>query len=150
MARRFRKPSPGLVVAMVALFVALAGSAVAAGVVPLAKRALVADNALKLNGKSAAQIVASVPAPPAVTSVASLVSTASANWSLAAGAEQNFTATCPAGAKAVGGGFSNPTTAAVFSFGSFPTADGTGWTEDLANVSQSTAANGTVTATCLK
>ena len=54
---RIPRPSPALVLAVVALFVALSGTAVAAGVVPLAKRALVADNAKKLQGKTTAQIV---------------------------------------------------------------------------------------------
>ena len=36
-------PSPALVVALMALFISLGGTAVAAGIVPLAKRALVAD-----------------------------------------------------------------------------------------------------------
>jgi hypothetical protein len=54
MVRRIRRPSPALVVAMLALLVSLSGTAVAAGVVPLAKRALTADNAKKLGGQSAA------------------------------------------------------------------------------------------------
>jgi hypothetical protein len=49
--RRVRLPSPALAVAVAALAVALGGTAVAAGVVPLAKRAYVADNAKKLGGK---------------------------------------------------------------------------------------------------
>jgi hypothetical protein len=48
-----RLPSPALVVALVALFVALSGTAVAAGVVPVAR---FAANAGKLQGKSAAQV----------------------------------------------------------------------------------------------
>jgi len=59
---RKRLPSPALVIAVLALFVALSGTAVAAGVVPLAKRALVADNAKKLNGLSAGAIAAGIPA----------------------------------------------------------------------------------------
>ena len=57
-----KRPSPALVVALLALFVSLSGTAVAAGVVPLAKRALtadkakVADNAKKLEGQTAAAI----------------------------------------------------------------------------------------------
>ena len=45
-----RRPSPALVVATIALFVALGGSAgaVVTAAVPLAKRALVADNAKKV------------------------------------------------------------------------------------------------------
>ena len=52
-----RRLSPALVVSLVALFVALAGNASAVvKVVPLAKRALVADNAKRLNGLSAKQL----------------------------------------------------------------------------------------------
>ena len=40
-----KRPSPALVIAVLALFVSLSGTAVAAGVVPLAKRALSADKA---------------------------------------------------------------------------------------------------------
>ena len=59
---RLRTPSPALVVAVIALFVALSGTAVAAGVVPMAKRALFANNAGKLQGKSARQLAA-LPGP---------------------------------------------------------------------------------------
>jgi hypothetical protein len=161
-----RKPSPAMVVAMVALFVALTGGAIAArqAIPPLAqnanhakladraKVATTALNASKLGGKTAAQIVASVPAPPppTVTSVASLVSSVPVNWSLNQASEQNVTASCPAGSKAMGGGFSNPTNALVVSAGSFPTADGAGWTEDLINLSSSTTGSGQVFVTCLK
>lgn len=59
-----KTPSPALVIAVLALFAALSGTAVAAGIVPLAKRALtadkakVADNARRLGGKTPAQIAA--------------------------------------------------------------------------------------------
>src|SRR3954451_22800798 len=62
MFRRIPRPSPALVVASLALAVSLSGTAVAAGVVPLAKRALSADNAKKLGGQSAAQVVAAASA----------------------------------------------------------------------------------------
>jgi hypothetical protein len=62
MLTKLHRPSPALVVASLALFVSLAGTAVSAGVVPLAKRALVADNAKKLGGKTRAQ-VAATPGP---------------------------------------------------------------------------------------
>ena len=53
-----RKPTPELVIAVLALFVALAGTAnaVVDAAVPLARRALVADNAKKLNGRAAREI----------------------------------------------------------------------------------------------
>ena len=59
-ALRMKRPSPAFVVAMIALFVALGGTAgaVATQAVPLAKRALVADNAKKLGGQTLAQLSA--------------------------------------------------------------------------------------------
>src|SRR5262245_4083403 len=64
---------PALAVACIALFIALTGGAVAAAVVPIAKRALTADTALnakKLGGKTPAEIKSSLrgaqgPAGPA-------------------------------------------------------------------------------------
>jgi hypothetical protein len=55
---RIRRPSPALAIATIALFVAFGGtaSAVATAVVPLAKRALTANNAQKLEGLTANQI----------------------------------------------------------------------------------------------
>lgn len=167
MLKRFGKPSPALVIATVALFMALSGGAFAAQqadplhaknadhakVADLAKvatRSVTAGNALKVGGKTVAQIVASVPAPAPVSSVASLVSSAQANFSVPAASEQTVTATCPAGSKAVGGGFSNPSATLILSVGSFPTTDGTGWTEDLINLSDAAAGSGQVIATCVK
>jgi hypothetical protein len=55
---KMRRPTPALVVGMIALFVALGGTAgaVVTAAVPLAKRALVADNAKKVGGFTAAQL----------------------------------------------------------------------------------------------
>jgi hypothetical protein len=64
--RFLRLPSPALVLAAVALFVALAGGATAAGIVTYAKHAGSADvagNARHLDGKTATQIAASVRGP---------------------------------------------------------------------------------------
>jgi hypothetical protein len=58
--RRFRLPgirvTPALVISLIALFVALAGTGVAASVVPLAKRALVADRAKTANTAKTAKV----------------------------------------------------------------------------------------------
>ncbi len=162
---RMKRPSATLVVAMIALFVALGGTAgaVVTAAVPLAKRALVADNAKKVGGLTATQLggaaatagakaaLSESPAGPRPASTAaSLVTTKSVPFSVAQGSEQIVTATCDAGSKAVGGGFNNPTNALVLSAGSSATADGAGWTEDLVNVSSSIAGSGTVVAMCLK
>ncbi len=158
--RRPRLPSPAMAVALVALFIGLTGTAFAVGekIVPLAKRALtadkakVADNAKKLGGQTSAALVAqaSQAAGPASTA-AGLVTTKTVPFTVAPqGGEQVVTATCDSGSKAVGGGFNNPTAALVVSAGSSPTADGSGWTEDMFNLSSSTTGAGVVIATCLK
>jgi len=99
--------------------------AVTTQVVPLAKRALVADNAKKVGGLTATQLGAA-----AAQAGAKVVMSQS-----------------PARPRR---GFNNPTNALVISAGSFAPADGTGWTEDLINLSTSTAGAGTVVVTCLK
>ena len=64
-------------VALLALFVSLSGTAVAAGVVPLAKRALtadrakVADNAKKLDGPATAALLQKAAQTPGPASSAS-------------------------------------------------------------------------------
>jgi hypothetical protein len=64
-----RLPSPALVIAGVALFLAVTGGAIAGGIVPLARHAQTADsatvarNAKHLGGKTAAQIAASMRGP---------------------------------------------------------------------------------------
>lgn len=155
------RPSATVVIAMLALFVALGGTAgaVVTAAVPLAKRALVADNAKKVNGLTAAQIgtaaakagaAASATVPGPASTASALVITKTASYSLAGDAEGSFTATCDSGSKAVGGGFTSPSAAFIVSAESAPTADGAGWTEYLINLSQATPGTGTVVAVCLK
>lgn len=154
---RFKRPSPALVVAMIALFVALGGTAgaVVAAAVPLAKRALVADNSKKLNGFTANQIASAAlraslqesPAGPRpASSVAALVSTKTATTTLPAGGEGEFSVSCDAGQKVAGGGFSSD--GSVFNLDSFPAAENT-WRLYLAN-GGSASANVTLYATCLR
>ena len=56
--RSSKRSTAALVVAMLSLFVALSGTAgaVVSAAVPLAKRALVADNSKKVGGQTPAQI----------------------------------------------------------------------------------------------
>jgi hypothetical protein len=157
MKRRFHRPSGAFLVALIALFIALGGTAGAvATVVPaLAKRALIADNAKKLNGFTAAQIGAGVlqassQVPGPASTASSLVSTVSTAFSLAGGAGQSFTASCGSAGKAVGGGFANTGSGLALSAVSAPTPDGTGWIEGLFNIDSSSTAAGQVFATCLK
>ena len=110
-------------------------------VVPLAKRALVADNAKKLGGKTAVQVAALAPKQHAPTVVVK-----TAPWSLAAGGQQDFTTTCDAG-KAVTGGYDNPVGSAL-AFDTRPTADGSGWMLYL-SASSSAAASGTLFVVCV-
>jgi hypothetical protein len=143
-----RLPSPALVISVISLFVALGGTAVAAGVVPLAKRSLVSDNAKKLQGKTAAQVAGMVTAPP-VASVASLTSIKTVAWTLNAQQANDLTVTCDSGQKAIAGGWEEATSTTV-SYDDRPSADGTSWRVVLLNLSTSAAANGTLFAVCLK
>jgi hypothetical protein len=142
------RPSPALVVASIALFVALGGTAVAVGIVP---RARLADNALKLQGKTPVQVAALAPKPPvAPTSVAGLISVKTAPWSLNPRAESNFTVSCDAGQRAVAGGWSDPGNWSS-GYQSLPTPDDSGWTTNIYTSSGAPSAqSGTVYAICVK
>jgi len=161
MIKRLKAPSPALVIACVALFVALGGTAIAAA--PPVKRALFANNAAKLQGKTARQ-VAAIPGPasslqgltaddiasmesPASTA-ASLVSSNTVPFALAPKEAKDFSAGCPGGAKAVSGGYASPN--AVLGLDTRPTADGGGWTVYLANSSDTQSATGSVQVICIR
>ena len=157
---RKKRPSPAFVVAMLALFVALGGTAgaVVTATVPLAKRALVADNAKKLNGVTAGQLGGAAvqlalkesPAGPRpASSAASLVSVKAAPFALSANGQGAFTATCDAGQKAIAGGYANPVGTA-FSIDTGPTSDGAGWSIYLVEATGSSSAVGVVQAICLR
>jgi hypothetical protein len=141
---------------MIALFVALVGTAGAAeqAAVPLAKRALVADNAKKLSGQTAAQLVAAgakagaalaatTPGPASTTAGLTVIKTGSGQ--VAAESINGLDVTCDAG-KVVGGGFSSD--GAVLVVDSYPKSDTT-WSAGGLNLGPSTA-NFTVHAICLK
>jgi hypothetical protein len=144
--KRFRLPSPAMAVAVLALFIALGGTSFAAvEIVPLAKRALVANNALKLNGQTLNQIVAGIGA-----AVPALLSVQIQPWSLNPGTANQFTVSCPAGQKAVSGGFNNTSSSAfALAFDTHPSSDESGWMIVLANASSSAAATGNVYAVCV-
>jgi len=153
-----RRLSPAFVVAMIALFVALGGTAgaVATQAVPLAKRALMADNARKLGGKTSAQIVsqaskaaqAAARAPGPASTASGLVTTVSQSvGTFAPGQEADVSVICAAGKKVIGGGFSSD--GSVFSFDSHPANDTT-WRIYLVNGDETQpAANVTVYAICI-
>ena len=99
-------PSPALVISVLALFVALSGTAVAAGVVPLATRALTADNSKKLGGQTAAAIAAGAAQRPGpASSAAGLVTIKQVSDSLAAKSGREFVIGCDAGRKVISGGY---------------------------------------------
>ena len=139
MLRRIPRPSPALVVALIALFVALSGTAVAAGVVAHAR---LADNAKRLVGKTPAEIAALAPAP---SSLAGYITVKTAAWSLNTQSDGNFTASCDSGQKAIAGGYDG----IALSVASAPASGGGGWTAHLLNVADSTA-SGTVYAVCMR
>ncbi len=151
--RRMKRPSPALVVAMVALFVALGGTAgaVVTAAVPLAKRALTADNAKKLGGQTSQAIVqqaGSVPGP--ASTAAGLVAIKTGTWSLGPGSGNNFTVMCDAGQKVVSGGWSDPGDWSA-SYQSLPTGDGAGWTTFIWTFTGAPGAqSGTLYAICVK
>jgi hypothetical protein len=148
-----RRSTAALVVAMLSLFVALSGTAgaVVSAAVPLAKRALVADNAKKVGGQTPAQIAQQAAAQPGPASTAAgLVTVKTGSWSLGAGAGNDFTVSCDSGQKAVGGGWDDPS-GWSHSWDDRPTSDGAGWhvyitTGDSAPGNQS----GTLYAVCLR
>jgi hypothetical protein len=154
-----RRPSPAFVVATIALFVALGGTAgaVVTAAVPLAKRALVAENAKKLGGQTAAQITSKAGSAGAAASaqVAGPASTAAAivtrktsSASIGAGSAQLFTIACDSGQKVLGGGFSSdgPLIVAV---SSGPTDDAT-WSVGPLNLDDAAGHNVSLYATCIK
>jgi hypothetical protein len=146
---RLRLPSPALAIAVAALFIALSGTAVAAGIVPLAKRALSADNAKKLGGQTAAQISSAAAARPGpASSIAGLATVRTAPVSVAAESMAPATVSCAAGEKASGGGFSMGSGAPLL-VSSAPTADGSGWSVLVFNILDS-AGGGTAYAVCVK
>jgi hypothetical protein len=144
---KLRTPSPALVVALIALFVSLSGTAVAAS--PIVKRALFADNAAKLNGKTPAQVVqqaAQLPGP--ASSAAGLVTIKTASFSLAAKAGTEVIVTCDGGQRALGGGFDSD--GPVFNFDTRPMSNGAAWAMYLANPDEANAHSGTAYAICLR
>jgi len=148
------RPSPALVVALLALFVSLSGTAVAAGVVPLAKHALTANtavtaktaqtaqNALKLGGLTAPQVGALASGPT--------IYVKTQPWVVAAGSDpQDFTTTCDTGEHVISGGFDNPDGNALLD-GSHPSADGLSWVVNLGDLAPSDDAGGTLYAVCMR
>ena len=168
---KLRLSGPAFALALIALFVALGGGAVAAGIVPLARHSITAgtaSNALKLGGKTPSQIAKSLhgargpqglrglqgpqgPAGPQGTpGTAAAVSVHTVAYSLAAGADQTVVASCGPGQKAIGGGYDSDSAHAVINLDLKPTAADDGWSILLDNQDKNSAPHsGTVYAVCL-
>lgn len=164
------------VLASIALFVALSGGAVAAGIVPLARHAVTAgtaSNAVKFGGKTPAQLRAAwlgnsskqgVPGPqgpkgdtgargpagPAGPAGSGSLSVHASAYSLAVGGTPGekglFTVSCGAGQKAVSGGYDADGT--VLALMTHPTAADDGWQIYLDNADAGAAHSGTVYVVC--
>jgi hypothetical protein len=141
MIRKLRTLSPALVISLIALFVSLAGTSMAA--VPPVQRALFADNAGKLQGKKLKQ-VAAMPGP--TRSVGDLVYPRTAERMLQRGQETDVTVSCGPGGKALSGGyFSDDGVAVRDTRASTESA----WTYRVVNLNESTA-EVTVQVICLR
>ena len=94
---------------------------------PLAKRALVTDNAMKVGGQTRAAITtAAARQPGPASSAAGLVTVKTAPWSLVSDGHSDTAVMCDAGRKAIGGGYDDPGGYA-YAWDTRPTGDGAGW-----------------------
>jgi hypothetical protein len=141
-----------MIVAVLALMVALTGSAMAAGAVPLARRALTADNAKKLGGLTPRKVLEQAVGISLLIgplSIKHLVVVKSAPWSLPPSGQGDFSAPCPTGQSAVSGGFDDATNTAIPA-ATRPGADAASWRVFIVNTSTTAAASGSVYAVCAK
>jgi hypothetical protein len=141
MIRKLRRPSPALVISLLALFISLAGTSVAA--VPPVKRALFAANAGKLAGKKLKQ-VAAMPGP--TRSVGDLVFARTVDRVLAPAQETDVSASCGANAKAISGGI---ITSGDVSVGDSRASTDSAWTYLVRNFGAASA-RVTVQVVCLR
>ena len=158
--RKLQRPTPAFVIAMIALFVALGGTAgaVATATVPLAKRALVADkaktaliaeNAKKLGGQTSAQIVqAASQAPGPASSALGLVTTKTGSAQVGAGSGGAYTVQCDAGQKVISGGFIADNVV-ILALANGPVNESS-WGIGLLNLDDAAPANVNLYAICIK
>jgi hypothetical protein len=170
---RARRPSPALVISLVALFVALEGTSLGSSlkIPPLAlhaktaDKAKVASNALKLDNQTAAQIAATpgpattlggltadqIAATPGPTSsAAGLVTVRSTGWSNASDNQGiDWYAQCQPGEKAIGGGWDEIQGNARFTYNR-PTPDDTAWWVHTYTAANTAPASGSIWVVCLK
>jgi len=172
MSKRIPRPGAALVVASLALLVSLSGTAVAAGVVPLAKRALSADNAKRLGGQTPAQVVAAASAhandsehlqgktadellgAAQTKTVSPFFTLKQGNFSMdkAPSADKatnlDVTLPCDGNQKAISGGFQY-SQARAYIVESAPTADGHSWHMQIENYSTADGAFGNTYVVCV-
>ena len=147
LSKHLRRPSPAMVVAAIALFISLTSTAVAAR--PVA-RALFANNAGKLQGKTRAQVVADAVAavrPPAVTTVRGLVSSASREFLALPGSGTTETVTCTSG-RAISVYWTTTGDGAAVPTNITPTSE-SAWRVIVTNLRTDGPARGTITLVCL-
>ena len=139
------RPSPAMAVALLALFISLAGTAFAAPpIVARARYALNAGNSAKLQGKTPPEVaalalggqtpeqLAAMPSP--TSSIAGLVTLRRAGDVMNSQAERAFTVGCPTGEKVIGGGWrGEPSNRDVIALEDAPNDAGTAWTVYLWN-----------------
>jgi hypothetical protein len=140
--RMKRRLTPSMAVALIALFFALGGIGTAAttAIVPLAKRALSADNAKKLERKSLGD-VAAMPGPATAT-------TKTAALTLAPSQQGYFTIACDSGQAAISGGYSYAAATLVLALDTHP-LDAATWRMYLANASTTISVPVTLYVVCL-
>jgi hypothetical protein len=134
---RMRRPSAAMVVALIALFVALSGSATAA----IVAKARFALNAGKLQGRTAAQVAAMRP-PTAVTLVGR-------EFRIAPDGVLHLTVTCPNGSRAIGGAWSVDLNGAAIPIQNVPVSESV-WRYELRNLRGDGPAVGTAYAVCMR
>jgi hypothetical protein len=161
-AQRSRRLSPAFVVAMIALFVALGGTAgaVATQAVPLAKRALTADNSKKLAGQTTGQIVSQAatkavqqasqaPGPASTAAGIVTVKNQSVGQVVDDSYVHSFRIACDAGQKVISAGLTSPNNV-IAVFESYP-VDATTWEMSIAHLGSDPApASVTLYAVCIK
>jgi len=136
-----RRPSVSIAISCIALVVDTAGTSIAAA--PIVKRALYADNAGKLGGKTLRQVIAS---PGPASSAGALISIRTATATLASQEQRALTVRCAAGERILAGGWTSE--APLLGTNSRPTGSDV-WEVGLVNL-VSEQANVTLYATCVR
>ena len=157
-----KRTSPGFVIAVIALFFALGGGAgaVITKAVPLAKRALQADNAKRVGGQTASQVAArgaqaavvlSPPgARPASNEIADQIIVQTLTGTVLAGEEiHTFYPAGPGCARVLSGGLRS-SDAPILVLASYPEDEGRWTLEEVRNPDPNAAVEVTAYVTCAR